>query len=160
MNLKLAALAVAGAALVACGGGPDANGGGTNSSSTSDSFTLSGPVTADAKSEGKEGGCIWKPSAFDLSFTSGKMQNGVQVAFEVTVGIGAIGDESATTPLVGGHTPLVLMAGGKTIQAADGMVHVTDADTGERRWKGTIEATFQDGTKISGPFSCTAPLGS
>lgn len=159
MKFKIVATAAAALALAACGGAPDA-GNNPNSSSTSDGYTLTGPVQADAKSEASGGGCIWKPSVFDLSYNSGKLQNGAQVNFEVTVGIGAIGDESATTPPVNGHTPLTLTAGGKTIQASDGMVHVTDADLGARHWKGTIEATFADGTKISGPWSCTAPLGS
>lgn len=157
MKLGPVTLAACVALLTACGGSSDA--GGATAASTQDGFTLTGPVTADGRSESHDGGCQWKPSAFDLSFTSGKMQNGVQVAFSVTVGIGGIGDESATTPLIAGHTPLVLMANGKTIAATDGTVRVTDADLSGRHWKGTVEGTFADGTKIAGPWSCTAPIG-
>ena len=88
------------------------------------------------------------------------MQGGAKVAFAVTVGVGGIGDESATgPPQANGLTPLTLSAGGKTLKATDGTVHVTDADLQARTWKGTVEGTFEDGTKVSGSWSCQAVLG-
>ncbi len=142
------------AALVtACGGGPGAGGSGA---SESDTFTLSGPVKADSSSEkGQAGACEWTPATFNLKFASGQMQNAVQVKFDVTVGPGGVGEVDATTPTAtDGSTPLQLLAAGKPIKASEGTVHVTDADLSARKWKGSIDATFADGTKLSGTWSC------
>jgi hypothetical protein len=147
----LAALAVA-----ACGSSTDQSNSG---SSAKDNLVLSGPVKADSSSE-KGGGCVWKPAVFGLTFTSGAMQGGAKVAFAVTVGVGAVGDESATDPAqANGQTPLTLVAGGKTLNATDGTIHVTEGDVQAKTFKGTIDGTFQDGTKVSGSWSCQAVLG-
>lgn len=116
-------------------------------------------MKADSSSE-KGGGCVWKPAGFDLVFTSGSMQGGAKVGFAVTVGIGGIGDASATLPpQPNGLTPLTLTIAGKTLKATDGAVHVTEADLQARNWKGTLEGTFEDGTKVAGSWSCQAVLG-
>lgn len=152
----LAALVLAGLAVVAaCSGGPDQS----NSGSVKDNLVLTGPVKADSSAE-KGGSCIWRPALFNLVFTSGSMQGGATVAFNVTVGVGAIGDESATDPpLADGTTPLTLSIAGKKLKATDGTVHVAEGDLQEKTWKGTIEGTFEDGTKVSGSWSCSAVLG-
>ncbi len=140
----------------ACGGGPGAA---ETGGSESDTFTLTGPTKADSSAEkGQAGSCEWTPALFNLKFASGKMQNGVQVKFDVTVGPGGVGDLDATSPAASdGSTPLQLMVAGKPIKAAEGTVHVTDADLGARKWKGSLDATFTDGTKISGTWTCVAP---
>jgi hypothetical protein len=146
----LAALAVA-----ACGGSTDQS----TAGSVKDNLVLTGAVKADSSSE-KGGGCIWKPAVFGLVFTSGTMQGGDKIEFNVTVGVGAVGDESAVDPpLANGQTPLTLTAGGKTLDATDGTVHVTDGDVQAKTWKGTVDGTFQDGTRLSGSWSCQAMLG-
>jgi|SRR5581483_5486258 len=150
-----AALALAGLAVAACGGGSDQSTAGT----VKDNLVLTGPVKADSSSE-SGGSCVWKPATFNLVFASGSMQNGAVVSFNVTVGVGGIGDESATDPpLAGGQTPLTLSIAGKKIKATDGTVSVTQADLQAKTWKGTIEGTFADGTKVSGSWSCDAVLG-
>ena len=154
--VKRALLAVlAAAALAACGGGSDQSASG----SAQDNLQLNGPVKADSSGE-KGGGCVWKPAGFDLLFTSGTMQGGAKVSFHVTVGIGGIGEESATDPVDStGRTPLLLTIAGKTLKATDGTVHVTDGDLQAKKWKGTVDGTFEDGTKLSGSWSCQAVLG-
>ena len=152
-RVLLAALAAA--ALAACGGGPDQSAAG----SAQDNLQLNGPVKADSSGE-KGGGCVWKPAGFDLLFTSGTMQGGAKVSFHVTVGVGGIGDESATQPTdTSGKTPLVLSIAGKELKATDGTIHVTEGDLQGKKWKGTMDGTFEDGTKISGSWSCQAVLG-
>lgn len=151
----LAVLVLTGLAVAACDSGPDQS----NSGTVKDNLVLTGPVKADSSAE-KGGSCVWKPAVFNLKFSSGSMQGGATVSFDVTVGVGGIGDESATDPPgVSGTTPLSLSVAGKTLKATDGTVHVTTADLQERGWKGTIDGTFEDGTKISGSWSCSAVLG-
>jgi hypothetical protein len=142
--------------LTACGGGPGA--GGAGGPSESDTFTLTGPVKADSSAaKGQGGACEWTPATFNLKFASGQMQNGVQVKFNVTVGIGGVGEPDATAPtMADGSTPLQLVVAGKPIKAAEGTVHVTEADLSARKWKGSIDATFTDGTKLSGSWTCQA----
>ncbi len=150
----LAALAVAGLAVAACGGTDQ-----SNSGTVKDNLVLTGPVKADSSVE-KGGSCVWRPALFNLKFSSGSMQGGATVSFDVTVGVGGIGDESATDPPgSNGQTPLTLVVAGKTLKATDGTVKVTDADLQAKSWKGTIDGTFEDGTKVSGSWSCDAVLG-
>lgn len=146
---------VAGFAVAACSGDSAQSSSGT----VKDNLILAGPVKADSSAE-KGGSCVWKPAVFNLSFTSGAMQGGAKVAFQVTVGVGGVGDESATEPaLSGGMTPLSLVLTGKRLKATDGTVHVTSADLQTKAWKGTLEGTFEDGTTVSGSWSCQAVLG-
>ena len=144
---------LAAAAIAACGGGPDQSATG----SAQDNLQLSGPVKADSSAE-KGGGCVWKPAGFDLYFTSGSMQGGAVVAFHATVGVGAIGDVDASTA-DSGATALTLKIAGKTLKATGGTIHVTDSDLQAKKWKGTLDGTFEDGTKVTGSWSCQAVLG-
>lgn len=155
--LERAALAVGiGLLAMACGGGP---GGATGDSSAaeSSSLVLSGPVKADFSGD-RGGACAWHPSAFVLIFTTGAVQ-GTTVAFTAQVGVGAVGDPDAATPATAdGLTPLVVKTGGKTVKATSGTIHVTDADVSTHAFKGTVEAVMEDGTKVTGSWSCTATL--
>lgn len=155
MNCRgLLAAAAAALAVAACGGGPEQSTSGT----VKDNLVLTGPVKADSSAE-KGGSCIWKPAIFGLSFTSGSMQGGATIGFAVTLGVGAVGDVSATDPpQPNGQTPLTLTLAGKTLKATDGTVHVT-GDVQTKAFKGTIDGTFEDGTKVSGSWSCQAVLG-
>lgn len=138
-----------------CGGGAAAGAGG--GASETDSLTLTGPVKADSSGAKGSGGCQWTPAVFELKFTSAQMQNGAQVKFDVTLGIGGLGDPDAATPVAAdGSTPVELVAAGKTIHAASGTVHVSQADLSARTWKGTLDATFVDGTHATGSWSCQA----
>lgn len=153
---RAALLALAAVALVACGGGSSAGGG--DSASESDNLNLTGTVKADSSAEkANSGACEWTPAVFSLKFSSGQMQNSVQVRFNVTVGVGGVGDIDAAQPAAAdGSTPLQLVSGGKTIAAKDGTVHVTSADLTAKHFKGSIEGSFVDGTQLSGSWSCTA----
>lgn len=155
--MRAGLLALAAAALVACGGGASAGGAG-DSPGESDNLNLTGTVKADSAAEkGNGGSCEWTPAVFALKFSSGQMQNSVQVRFNVTVGVGGVGDIDAAQPTGSdGSTPLQLVSGGKTIAAKDGTVHVTSADLTAKHFKGSIEGTFVDGTQVSGSWSCTA----
>lgn len=152
-----ALLALSALAMGACGGGPGLGGPGGGASET-DSFTLTGPLKADPGGRGAGGGCEWTPAVFDLKFTSAAMSGGVQVKFDTTLAVGGVGDFSATQPVAAdGSTPLRLVVAGKAIPASDGTIHVTDADLTARKWKGSIEAAFSDGTRLTGTWSCQAP---
>jgi hypothetical protein len=142
--------------IIGCGSGPGAGDGG--GSGESDTFTLTGPVKADSTSaKGQHGGCQWTPALFELRLTSAQMQNSVQVKFDVTLGIGGLGDPDAATPAAAdGSTPVQLVVAGKAIKAESGAVHVTSADLGAKSWKGTIDTTFTDGTHLTGGWSCEA----
>ena len=146
-------ISLAAAALAACGGAPDQSATG----SAQDNLQLTGPVKADSSAE-KGGGCIWKPAGFDLYFTSGSMQGGAVVAFHAVVGVGGIGDQTASST-DGSGTALELKVAGKTLKATDGTIHVTDGDLQAKKWKGTLDGTFEDGTKVTGSWSCQAVLG-
>jgi hypothetical protein len=155
--LERAALAVGiGLLAIACGGGP--NLGGTDATAgESSSLMLSGPVRADFSND-KGGACAWKPAAFVLTFTTGDVQ-GTRVEFTAQVGVGAVGDPDAATPATAdGLTPLVVRSGGKAIKAASGTIHVTDGDVTAHTFKGSVEAVMEDGTKVTGSWSCTATL--
>lgn len=144
--------------LAACGGGVP-GGPGDSGAAESSSLQLSGPVKADFSGD-KSGSCIWTPAAFLLTFTTGEVQ-GVKVDFIAQVGVGAVGDpDAATPPRADGLTPLVVRAGGKAIKATSGTIHVTDGDVNTHAFKGSLEATMEDGTKVTGSWSCTATLGS
>lgn len=145
--------ALAAAVLAACGGESDQSATG----SVQDNLQLSGPVKADSSTE-KGGGCVWKPAGFDLYFTSGSMQGGAVVKFHAVVGVGGVGDQTASAS-EGASTALELKAAGKTLKATDGTIHVTDSDLQTKKWKGTVDGTFEDGTKLTGNWSCQAVLG-
>jgi hypothetical protein len=142
--------------LACCGGGP--GGSSSDNAAEASAITLSGPVKADFSND-RSGSCAWKPAAFLLTFTTGEVQNGVKVDFVAQVGVGAVGDpDAATPPRPDGLTPLVVRAGGKAIKATSGTIHVTDGDVNSHAFKGTVEAVMEDGTKVTGSWSCTATL--
>jgi hypothetical protein len=155
--LERAALAIGiGLLAMACGGGPGL-GGSDATPGESSSLMLSGPVRADFSSD-KGGSCAWKPAAFMLTFTTGEVQ-GTKVEFTAQVGVGAVGDpDAATPPTAAGLTPLVVRSGGRAIKAASGTIHVTDGDVTSHAFKGTVDAVMEDGTKVTGSWSCTATL--
>ncbi len=155
--LERAALVVGiGLLAIACGGAPGL-GGADATAAESSSLMLSGPVRADFSGD-KGGACAWRPSAFLLNFTTGAVQ-GSKVEFTAQVGINAVGDPDAATPATAdGLTPLVVRAGGKAIKATSGTIHVTDADVTTHAFKGTVDAVMEDGTKVTGSWSCTATL--
>jgi hypothetical protein len=141
---------------MACGGG-SGPGGVDATAAESSSLVLSGPVRADFSGD-KSGSCAWRPAAFLLNFTTGAVQ-GAKVEFTAQVGVGAVGDPDAATPATAdGLTPLVVRAGGKAIKAASGTIHVTDGDVTAHTFKGTVDAVMEDGTKVTGGWSCTATL--
>jgi hypothetical protein len=155
--LQRYALAV-GIALLLAGCGDSAGGGGGDNPAEASSLSLSGPVKADFSND-KSGSCAWKPSAFLLTFTTGAVQNGIKVDFVAQVGVGAVGDpDAAAPPREDGLTPLVVRAGGKAIKAASGTIHVTDGDVISHAFKGSVDAVMEDGTKVTGSWSCTATL--
>jgi hypothetical protein len=148
-----------GIALLMAGCGAPGGGAGSENGSESSSLSLSGPVKADFSND-KGGSCIWKPAAFELTFTTGAVQSGVKVDFIAQVGVGAVGDpDAATPPRPDGLTPLVVRAGGKAIKAISGTIHVTDGDVNSHAFKGTVEAVMEDGIKVTGGWACTATLG-
>ncbi len=154
--LERAALAFGiGLLAISCGGGPGP-GGDAGSAAESSSLMLSGPMQADFSND-KGGSCSWKPSAFLLTFTTGDVQ-GTKIQFIAQVGVGAVGDPDAATPLTDGLTPLVVHAGGKAVKAASGTIHVTDGDVTSHAFKGTVDAILEDATKVTGSWSCTATL--
>jgi len=156
--LQRSTLAVGIALLLAgCGGAPGGSGG--DNAVEASAITLSGPVKADFSND-KGGACIWTPAAFLLTFTTGSIQGGFKVDFVAQVGVGAVGDpDAATPPRADGLTPLVVRAGGKAIKATSGTIHVTDGDVNSHAFKGTLDAVMEDGTKVTGSWSCTATLG-
>lgn len=156
--LKRSVLAI-GISLLLAGCGAPAIGGSGNGASESSSLVLTGPVKADFSND-KGGSCVWTPAAFLLTFTTGSVQNGVKLDFVAQVGVNAVGDpDAATPPRADGLTPLVVRAGGQAIKAASGTIHVTDGDVSTHAFKGTVEATMEDGTKVTGSWSCTAVFG-
>ena len=147
-----------GIALLLAGCGGPGSGVGSDNPAEASSLSLSGPVKADFSND-KSGSCAWKPAAFLLTFTTGAVQNGIKVDFVAQVGVGAVGDPDAATPLrADGLTPLVVRAGGKAIKATSGTIHVTDGDVTSHAFKGSVDAVMEDGTKVSGTWSCTATL--
>jgi len=145
--------------LAGCGGGPGGGPGAENGGSESSSLILSGTVKADFSND-KSGTCVWKPAAFLLTFTTGEVAGGVKVDFVAQVGVGGVGDPAAATPpRADGLTPLVVRAGGKAIKATSGTIHVTDGDVTTHAFKGSLDAAMEDGTKVTGSWSCTATLG-
>jgi len=156
--LQRAGLAL-GIALLIVGCGAAGGGAPGESPSESSTLSLSGAVKADFSND-KAGSCTWKPAAFELTFTTGEVQNGVKLDFIAQVGVGAVGDpDAAAPPRADGLTPLVVRAAGKAIKASSGTIHVTDGDVNSHAFKGTIEAAMEDGTKVTGSWSCTATLG-
>ncbi len=157
--LKRSVLAIGISLLLTGCGAPGAGGPGDSGPSESSSLMLSGPVKADFSND-KGGSCIWTPAAFLLTFTTGSVQGGVKLDFLAQVGVNAVGDpDAAAPPRPDGLTPLVVRANGQTIKAASGTIHVTDADVNTHAFKGNVDATMEDGTKVSGGWSCTATLG-
>jgi hypothetical protein len=148
-----------GIALLLGGCGASGGSGPGETVSESSSLSLSGPVKADFSND-RGGSCTWKPAAFELTFTTGEVQNGVKLDFIAQVGVGAVGDpDAATPPRPDGLTPLVVRAGGKAIKATSGTIHVTDGDVNSHAFKGTVDALMEDGTKVTGSWGCTATLG-
>jgi len=148
-----------GIALLLTGCGASGAGAPGESPSESSSLSLSGSVKADFSND-KGGSCTWKPAAFELTFTTGEVQNGVKLDFIAQVGVGAVGDpDAAAPPRADGLTPLVVRVGGKPIKATSGTIHVTDGDVNSHAFKGTVDAVMEDGTKVTGSWSCTATLG-
>jgi hypothetical protein len=157
--LKRSGLAIGISLLLAGCGAPGAGLSGDSGPSESSSLMLSGPVKADFSND-KGGSCTWTPAAFLLTFTTGSVQGGVKLDFVAQVGVNAVGDpDAATPPRSDGLTPLVVRANGQAIKAASGTIHVTDADVTTHAFKGTVEASMEDGTKVTGSWSCTATLG-
>ena len=156
--LKRSGLAIGISLLLAGCGAPGAGLPGEGGASESSSLMLSGPVKTDFSGD-KGGSCVWMPAAFLLTFTTGSVGN-VKLDFLAQVGVNAVGDpDAATPPRADGLTPLVVRANGQAIKAASGTIHVTDGDVNSHAFKGTVEATMEDGTKVTGGWSCTATLG-
>ena len=156
--LLAAALTLFAATTSGCGGGGSGGSAG-GSGPGAESLTLSGTIKADSGGAKGSGTCVWTPAIFGLEYRSSALPTNITVAFKGLVSIGGVGDiDAAAPPAADGTTPLVLRAGGRVIKAKQGTIHVTDAALSDRTWKGSFDADFEDGTHLSGGWTCTAPL--